>query len=75
MRSYNDLYRGFRTFRESAEDAGLIPLNNEVLHTMLDAIERHSCSNCRRLFVIMIFHTDQADGILTAFEDARVYVP
>lgn len=72
-RSYDDLYRGYRTFKESAAAAGLIPPSDEVLHTMLDAIqERYSSASCRRFFVMMILHTDQADGVLTAYENPIV---
>ena len=72
-RSYDDLYRGFTSFRESAQDAGLVPYDNENRHTLLDAIEeKHSSAACRRLFVILMFHSGQPYGMLNAWEDNTV---
>ena len=72
-RSYDDLYRGFTTFRESAQDAGLVPYDEENQLTMLDAIsEKHSSASCRRLFVILIYHSGQPQSMLLAWQDDTI---
>ena len=57
-RSYADVYRGFQSFKESAEDAGLVEYEHESMHALLDATnEQFSSSIVRQLFATLMLHS------------------
>ena len=57
-RSYDELFRGFRTFRESAIDAGLVPTDKESIYVLRDAMSLgYPGTTLRRLFVSLMFHS------------------
>ena len=69
-RGYDDLYRGFSTFRESAQDAGLVAYDNENQYTLLDAVaEAHSSAACRRLFIMLLYHSGRPESMINAWEN------
>ena len=59
-RSYDDVYRGFQSFKDSAEDAGLVDYEHESMYALLDATqEQFSSSMVRELFVTLMIHSGQ----------------
>lgn len=69
-RSYDDLLRGFKTFRESAIDAGLVPTDKESIYVLRDAIAHgYPGTTLRRLFTSLMFHSS---GMYDAWNDLQI---